>query len=60
MLSQLFRYGKLGHHGGFFNAQTGRMSALPIDPRMWAKARRRNRHVFSGGVHGIERSKLHP
>jgi hypothetical protein len=21
MLSQLFRYGKLGHHGGFFNAQ---------------------------------------
>jgi PRTRC genetic system ThiF family protein len=60
MLSQLFRYGKLGHHGGFFNAQTGRMSALPVDPRMWAKARRRDRHVFSGGVHGIERSKLHP
>jgi hypothetical protein len=27
--------GKLGHHGGFFNAQTGRMSALPTDPQMW-------------------------
>jgi hypothetical protein len=40
MLSRLFRYGKLGHHGGFFNAQTGRMSALPIDPQMWAKTRR--------------------
>jgi hypothetical protein len=34
--------GKLGHHGGFFNAQTGRMSALPIDPQMWANARRRS------------------
>ena len=54
MLSRLFRYGKLGHYGGFFNAQTGRMSALPIDSQMWAKARRRNRRVFSGGVHGIE------
>jgi len=42
MLSRLFRYGKLGHHGGFFNAQTGRMSALPIDPQMWAKVRRRS------------------
>jgi PRTRC genetic system ThiF family protein len=58
MLSRLFRYGKLGHHGGFFNAQTGRMSALPIDPPMRAKARRRNRRVSSGRVHPIERSKL--
>jgi PRTRC genetic system ThiF family protein len=41
-LSRLFRYGKRGHHGGFFNAQTGRMSALPIDPQMWAKARRQS------------------
>jgi PRTRC genetic system ThiF family protein len=51
MLSRLSRYGKLGHHGGFFIAQTGHMSALPIDPGTWAKARRRNRHVFSRGVH---------
>ena len=43
MLSRLFRYGKLGHHGGFFNAQTGRISALPIDPQMWVKIRRRSR-----------------
>ena len=59
MLARLFRYGKLNHHGAFFNAETGRMSALPIDPQMWTKARRRNRRVFSGGVHRIERSKLH-
>lgn len=42
MLSRRFRYGKLSDHDGFFNAQTGRMSALPIDPRMWAKTRRRS------------------
>ena len=43
MLARLFRYGKLNHHGAFFNAETGRMSALPIDPQMWIKVRRRNR-----------------
>ena len=43
MLARLFRYGKLNHHGAFFNAETGRMSALPIDPEMWKKVRRRNR-----------------
>ena len=45
MLARLFRYGKLHHHGAFFNAETGRMSALPIDPEMWTKARRRNRRL---------------
>lgn len=32
MLAQLFRYGKLSHHGAFFNAKTGQMCALPVDP----------------------------
>src|SRR5258707_1303706 len=45
MLARLFRYGKLNHHGAFFNAETGRMSALPIDPQMWTKVRRRNRRL---------------
>ena len=45
MLARLFRYGKLSHHGGFFNAETGRMSALPVDPAMWTKIRRRNRRL---------------
>ena len=40
MLAQLFRYGKLTHHGAFFNAKTGQMSALPVDPSLWFKARR--------------------
>lgn len=37
MLAQLFRYGKLAHHGAFFNAKTGQMCALPVDPKLWSK-----------------------
>ena len=40
MLSRLFRYGRLDHHGAFFNAATGRMSTLPIDPVRWRKRSR--------------------
>lgn len=43
MLARLFRYGKLSHHGAFFNAETGRMTALPVDPCLWRKTRRRSR-----------------
>ena len=35
LLARLFRYGRLTHHGGFLNIATGRMSALPVDPRVW-------------------------
>jgi PRTRC genetic system ThiF family protein len=42
-LAQLFRYGRLSHHGAFFNATTGQMSALPVDPELWSKTRRRSR-----------------
>jgi PRTRC genetic system ThiF family protein len=44
MLARLFRYGKLSYHGGFFNAEIGKIGSLPIDPEIWAKTRRRNRH----------------
>ena len=40
MLARLFRYGRLCHHGGFFNAGTGQMSALPVDPEQWRRARK--------------------
>ena len=43
MLARLFRYGRLTHHGGFFNAQSGLMSPLPVDPQLWSKTRRRAR-----------------
>ncbi len=43
MLARLFRYGKLSHHGGFFNAERGTISPLPVDPQLWSKTRRRAR-----------------
>jgi PRTRC genetic system ThiF family protein len=45
MLAQLFRYGKLTHHGAFFNAKTGQMSALPVDPGLWSKTKRRSKRA---------------
>lgn len=42
MLAQLFRYGKLSHHGAFFNAKSGQMSALPVEPTLWLKMRKRS------------------
>ena len=44
MLARLFRYGKLTHHGGFFNAQSGLVSPLPVDPKLWSKTMRRSRY----------------
>jgi len=43
MLAQLFRYGKIAHHGAFFNAKTGQMCALPVDPALWRKVKRRTK-----------------
>jgi PRTRC genetic system ThiF family protein len=43
MLAQLFRYGKIAHHGGFFNANTGQMCALPVDPALWRRVKRRTK-----------------
>ncbi len=42
MLARLFHYQTLSHHGAFYNASTGRMSALPVDPMLWKKTRRRS------------------
>lgn len=41
MLARLFRYGRLFHHGGFFSASTGQMTALSVDPDLWTRTRRR-------------------
>lgn len=41
MLARLFRYGRLSHHGGFFNAGTGQIMALAVDPEMWKRIRAR-------------------
>lgn len=43
MLARLFRYRVLTHHGAFYNASTGRMSVLGIDPDIWKRIRKRTR-----------------
>jgi len=47
MLARLFRYGTLTHHGAFYNASTGRMSVLGVDPDLWKKIRRRTHGTSS-------------
>jgi PRTRC genetic system ThiF family protein len=37
MLARLLRYGQIAYHGGFYNAATGRMAALPVDPVQFAR-----------------------
>jgi len=45
MLARLLRYGKIAHHGGFYNAATGKLTVLPVDPALWRKTRLRNRKM---------------
>ncbi len=40
MLARLLRYGQISYHGGFYNAETGRMAALPVDPVQFARMRK--------------------
>jgi len=47
MLARLFRYGTLTHHGAFYNASTGRMNILGVDPDLWKKIRKRSRRSLS-------------
>jgi PRTRC genetic system ThiF family protein len=43
MLTRLMRYGRIDYHGSFYNAATGGIAPLAIDPEAWAKQRRRDR-----------------
>ncbi len=45
MLARLFRYSKLRHHGGFFNAAIGQISALPVDPELWRRIRKSRKRM---------------
>jgi PRTRC genetic system ThiF family protein len=40
MLARLFRYGKLCYHGGFFNAASGHVTGLAVDPQLWRRIRK--------------------
>jgi PRTRC genetic system ThiF family protein len=43
LLSRLFRYGRIEHHGGFMSMAAGRVQPLPISPAIWRKMHRRGR-----------------
>jgi PRTRC genetic system ThiF family protein len=47
MLARLFRYGRLCHHGGFFNAGTGQMTSLSVDPDLWRRTTTTRRYRLS-------------
>ena len=53
MLARLLRYGRLGHHGAFFNAGTGQMTCLPVDSELWRRVRKsQKRRVLPGSLGG--------
>jgi len=43
MLARLFRYGRLCYHGGFFNAASGHVTGLAVDPQLWRRILRKSR-----------------
>ena len=46
LLSRLFRYGRIDHHGAFVDVANSRVQPLPVNPELWRRMRRRGRrHV---------------
>jgi PRTRC genetic system ThiF family protein len=43
MLTQLFRYGRIEHHGAFVNVRESRVQPISISPGLWQRLRRRGR-----------------
>jgi len=50
MLARLLRYGQISYHGGFYNAETGRIAALPVDSNQFSKMRRAAKKQRSQGA----------
>ena len=50
MLARLLRYGQISYHGGFYNAETGRMAALNVDPVHFATLRRAAKKLTGRGT----------
>jgi PRTRC genetic system ThiF family protein len=43
LLTQLFRYGRIEHHGAFVNVRENRAQPISISPKLWQKLLRRGR-----------------
>jgi PRTRC genetic system ThiF family protein len=46
LLTQLFRYGCLDHHGAFVNVRENRVQPIGISPAIWQKLRGRGRRLI--------------
>jgi len=49
LLSRLFRYGRIEHHGAFVNVAQNRVRPLAISPQEWKKMSRRGRKHLRNG-----------
>lgn len=47
LLTRLFRYGRIDHHGAFVNACDNRVQPIAINPDLWRRMRRRGRRVIA-------------
>jgi hypothetical protein len=46
LLTRLFRYGRIDHHGAFINVAQNRVQPLAINPQTWKKMSRRGRRFL--------------
>jgi PRTRC genetic system ThiF family protein len=47
LLTQLFRYGRITHHGAFVNVRESYVQPLRINPAVWKRLRRRSRRSLA-------------
>jgi PRTRC genetic system ThiF family protein len=45
LLTQLFRYDRIAHHGAFVNVRDNQVQPIWINPTLWQKLRRRGRRL---------------
>jgi PRTRC genetic system ThiF family protein len=47
LLTQLFRYGRIAHHGAFVNIRENRVQPIWINPFIWQRLRHRGRRLLA-------------
>jgi hypothetical protein len=47
LLTRLFWYGRIEHHGAFLNLAENRVQPIPINPAVWRRIGRRGRRVVN-------------
>ncbi len=50
LLTQLFRYGRITHHGAFVNVRENRVQPIWINPALWQRLRWRGRRLMSASA----------